>query len=69
MLDIEANLLSTMTVRKICLYLQGPNSLKEIYVGSNNFSEADLAVIADALPSDKSRDTFKKSKFMEIRLV
>lgn len=58
-----------MTVRKICLYLQSPNSLREIYLGSNNFSESDLAVLIDALPTDKSRDTFKKSKFMEIRLV
>ena len=37
-LDMEANLLSTMSVRKICLYLQGTNSLREIYIGSNNFS-------------------------------
>jgi Ran GTPase-activating protein (RanGAP) involved in mRNA processing and transport len=68
-LDVEANLLSTMTVRKLCLYLQGPNSLREIYMGSNNFSESDLAVIADTLPTDKSREVFKKSKFMEIRLT
>jgi Ran GTPase-activating protein (RanGAP) involved in mRNA processing and transport len=27
-LDMEANLLSSMSVRKICLYLQGPNSLR-----------------------------------------
>ena len=27
-LDMEANLLSTMTVRKICLYMQGTNSLR-----------------------------------------
>ncbi len=27
-LDLEANLLSTMTVRKICLYIQVPHSLR-----------------------------------------
>jgi hypothetical protein len=57
-----------MSVRKICLYMQGPNSLREIYIGSNNFSEADLLIIADSLPHEKSKDHFKKSKFMEIKL-
>ena len=50
-LDMEANLLSSMSVRKLCLYLQGSNSLREILIGSNNFSEADLSVILDSLPS------------------
>jgi Ran GTPase-activating protein (RanGAP) involved in mRNA processing and transport len=36
-LDMEANLLATMSVRKICLYMQASNSLREIYIGSNNF--------------------------------
>lgn len=37
-LDFEANLLSTMTVRKLCLYMQVPHSLREIFIGNNNFS-------------------------------
>lgn len=57
-----------MTVRKICLYLQGPNSLREIYIGSNNFNESDLSVVADALPTDKCKESFAKSKYMEIKL-
>lgn len=44
-----------MTVRKLCLYLQGPNSLREIFIGSNNFTEGDLGVIMDSLPSEKSK--------------
>jgi hypothetical protein len=60
---MEANLLSTMSVRKLCLYLQGANSLREIYIGSNNFSEADLQVICDSL-SEKVRDGFRDSKYM-----
>ena len=48
--------------------MQGPNSLQEIYLGSNNFSEADLLIIADSLPHEKAKDNFRKSKFMEIRL-
>lgn len=39
-----------MSVRKISLYLQVPNSLKEIYIGSNNFSEDEFNIIADAIP-------------------
>jgi len=50
-LDMEANLLSSMSLRKICLYLQGPNSLREIFIGSNNVSEGDLSVFLDSLPS------------------
>ena len=57
-----------MTVRKLCLYLQGNNSLREIYVGSNNFTEEELAVITDSLPSEKSREAFAVSKYMEIKL-
>ena len=67
-LDMEANLLSSMSVRKICLYLQGPNSLREILIGSNNFNEGDLSVLLDSLPSEKSKESFRKSKFMEIKL-
>ena len=66
-MDLEANLLSTMSVRKLCLYLQGSNSLREIYIGSNNFNEADLLVICDSLPA-KAREGFRESKYMEIKL-
>lgn len=67
-LDLEANSLAAMTVRKLCLYLQGPNSLREIFIGSNNFTEGDLSVIMDSLPSEKSKESFRKSKLMEIKL-
>jgi hypothetical protein len=57
-----------MSVRKIALYIQAPNSLREIYIASNNFSEGDLAVILDSLPTEAAKDHFRKNKFMEIRL-
>ena len=66
--DLEANLLGPMSTRKICLYLQVPNSLKEIFLGSNNFTEDELAMICDALPDEINRNYFKKSKHTVIKL-
>lgn len=57
-----------MTVRKLCLYLQGANSLREIYIGSNNFSEGDLGVIADSLPTPAVREAFRTSKCADIKM-
>lgn len=48
-------MLGPMTVRKICLYLQVPNSLKEIYLGSNNFSENECEIIMDSISTQKAR--------------
>ena len=67
-LDLEANSLASMTVRKLCLYLQVPNSLREINLGSNNFTEAEYQIIVDGLSEEKSKEHFKKSRFSEIRL-
>jgi Ran GTPase-activating protein (RanGAP) involved in mRNA processing and transport len=67
-LDFEANSLSTMTVRKLCLYIQVPHSLREIFIGNNNFTEKDFEIISDSLPHEKSKETFVKSKFMEIKI-
>lgn len=69
MLDLEANQLSTMSVRKIALYLQAPNSLKEIYIANNNFLETDFAVIEDSLPSEGAKEYFRKNKYMSIKIV
>lgn len=68
-LDLEANLLGPMSVRKISLYLQVPNSLKEIYIGSNNFSEEELNIIYDAIPEENSKQYFKKSRYTIIKLT
>lgn len=68
-LDLEANLLGPMSVRKISLYLQVPNSLKEIYIGSNNFSEEELNIIYDAIPEESSKQYFKKSRYTIIKLT
>jgi hypothetical protein len=43
--------MGTGSVRKISLYVQVPNSLREIHIGSNNFSEEELNIIHDALQS------------------
>lgn len=57
-----------MSTRKLCLYLQVPNSLKEIFLGSNNFEKDELIMIYDALPDEVHRDYFKKSKYTVIKL-
>lgn len=65
-LDIEANLLSTMTVRKLSLYIQTPHSLREIYIGNNNFVQSDYEILLDSLPNGKAKETFVKTKYMQI---
>ena len=67
-LDMEANLMGPMSARKISLYLQVPNSLKQIHVGSNNFTEEELNIITDAIPEEISKQYFKKSNFSIIKL-
>ena len=57
-----------MSARKISLYLQVPNSLKQIHVGSNNFTEEELNIITDAIPEEISKQYFKKSNFSIIKL-
>ena len=57
-----------MTARKLSLYLQVPNSLKEIYLNSNNFSEEELSIISDAIPEELSKIHFKKTNYAVIKL-
>lgn len=67
-LDLEANLLSTMTVRKLSLYIQTPHSLREIFIGNNNFTQSDYDILLDSLPNTKSKENFAKTKYMHILL-